>query len=79
VRNNITRIFDKIGVENRSQAIVSAREAGLGARPSARGTPVPFPPFWPCPGTPASCALRALATMLAHPQQTRFSQGDLDG
>jgi pimeloyl-ACP methyl ester carboxylesterase/DNA-binding CsgD family transcriptional regulator len=31
VRNNITRIFDKIGVENRSQAIVSAREAGLGA------------------------------------------------
>ena len=31
VRNNITRIFDKIGVENRSQAIVTAREAGLGA------------------------------------------------
>jgi len=31
VRNNITHIFDKIGVENRSQAIVLARESGLGA------------------------------------------------
>jgi pimeloyl-ACP methyl ester carboxylesterase/DNA-binding CsgD family transcriptional regulator len=31
VRNNITHIFDKIRVENRSQAIVMAREAGLGA------------------------------------------------
>jgi pimeloyl-ACP methyl ester carboxylesterase/DNA-binding CsgD family transcriptional regulator len=31
VRNNITNIFDKIEVENRSQAIVLAREAGLGA------------------------------------------------
>ncbi|HEX6266622.1 MAG TPA: alpha/beta fold hydrolase [Burkholderiales bacterium] len=31
VRNNITHIFDKIQVENRSQAIVLAREAGLGA------------------------------------------------
>ena len=30
VRNNITHIFDKIGVENRSQAIVLAREGGLG-------------------------------------------------
>ena len=30
VRNNITHIFDKIGVENRSQAIVLARESGLG-------------------------------------------------
>jgi pimeloyl-ACP methyl ester carboxylesterase/DNA-binding CsgD family transcriptional regulator len=30
VRNHITRIFEKIGVENRSQAIVMAREAGLG-------------------------------------------------
>lgn len=30
VRNNITHIFDKIQVENRSQAIVRAREAGLG-------------------------------------------------
>lgn len=30
VRNNITRIFDKMQVENRSQAIVRAREAGLG-------------------------------------------------
>lgn len=30
VRNHITRIFDKLGVENRPQAIVRAREAGLG-------------------------------------------------
>jgi pimeloyl-ACP methyl ester carboxylesterase/DNA-binding CsgD family transcriptional regulator len=33
VRNNITHIFDKIQVENRAQAIVRARDAGLG-RPS---------------------------------------------
>jgi DNA-binding CsgD family transcriptional regulator len=32
VRNHITSIFDKIQVENRSQAIVLAREAGLGRR-----------------------------------------------
>ena len=30
VRNNITSIFDKIAVENRAQAIVLARNAGLG-------------------------------------------------
>jgi len=30
VRNNITPIFDKLGVENRAQAIVKAREAGMG-------------------------------------------------
>jgi pimeloyl-ACP methyl ester carboxylesterase/DNA-binding CsgD family transcriptional regulator len=30
VRNHITRIFDKLGVENRPQAIVLARERGLG-------------------------------------------------
>lgn len=30
VRNHVTRIFDKIQVENRSQAIVLARDAGLG-------------------------------------------------
>jgi len=30
VRNNITHIFDKIEVENRAQAIVRARERGLG-------------------------------------------------
>src|SRR5262249_59733909 len=30
IRNNITRIFDKIQVENRAQAIVRARDAGLG-------------------------------------------------
>jgi DNA-binding CsgD family transcriptional regulator len=36
VRNHITHVFDKIGVENRSQAIVLARERGLGqqSRPS---------------------------------------------
>jgi len=30
VRNHITSIFDKIGVESRAQAIVTARERGLG-------------------------------------------------
>ena len=30
VRNNITRVFDKICVEHRYQAIVLARDAGLG-------------------------------------------------
>jgi DNA-binding CsgD family transcriptional regulator len=30
VRNHITRVLDKIGVEHRYQAIVQAREAGLG-------------------------------------------------
>jgi DNA-binding NarL/FixJ family response regulator len=34
VRNNITHIFDKMQVENRAQAIVRARDAGLGARPT---------------------------------------------
>ena len=36
VRNHITRIFDKLGVQTRAQAIVRAREAGLGreSRPS---------------------------------------------
>lgn len=32
VRNHITRVLDKIGVEHRYQAIVLARDAGLGAR-----------------------------------------------
>jgi pimeloyl-ACP methyl ester carboxylesterase/DNA-binding CsgD family transcriptional regulator len=36
VRNHITRVFDKIGVEHRYQAIVLARDAGLAA-----GTSVP--------------------------------------
>ena len=31
VRNHITRVFDKIGVQHRYQAIVLARDAGLGA------------------------------------------------
>ena len=35
VRNHITRVFDKIGVAHRYEAIVRAREAGLGAA----GTP----------------------------------------
>ncbi|MBC8023621.1 MAG: alpha/beta fold hydrolase [Burkholderiales bacterium] len=35
VRNHITRIFDKIEVENRSQAIVAARLAGLGTQSTA--------------------------------------------
>jgi pimeloyl-ACP methyl ester carboxylesterase/DNA-binding CsgD family transcriptional regulator len=30
IRNHITRVFDKIGVEHRYQAIVRGREAGLG-------------------------------------------------
>jgi len=34
VRNNITAIFDKLAVENRAQAIVTAREAGMGRKPS---------------------------------------------
>jgi pimeloyl-ACP methyl ester carboxylesterase/DNA-binding CsgD family transcriptional regulator len=33
VRNHITSVFDKIGVESRAQAIVLARERGLGQRP----------------------------------------------
>jgi pimeloyl-ACP methyl ester carboxylesterase/DNA-binding CsgD family transcriptional regulator len=38
VRNHITRVFDKIGVEHRYQAIVLARDAGLGfaAEPARR-------------------------------------------
>ena len=32
VRNHITHVFDKIGVESRAQAIVLARERGLGQR-----------------------------------------------
>lgn len=36
VRNHITRVFDKIGVSHRYQAIVQARDAGLG---SAAGIP----------------------------------------
>ena len=33
VKNHITSIFDKVGVENRAQAIVQAREAGLAVVP----------------------------------------------
>jgi DNA-binding NarL/FixJ family response regulator len=35
VRNHITRVFDKISVEHRYQAIVRARAAGLGADQNA--------------------------------------------
>ena len=43
VRNHITRVFDKIQVQHRYQAIVRARDAGLGtrARPAEIGTTVP--------------------------------------
>ena len=36
VRNHITHIFDKLGVQTRAQAIVLARDAGMGrqSRPS---------------------------------------------
>src|ERR1700758_2609515 len=36
VRNHITRVFDKIQVVHRYQAIVRARDAGLGTRASPR-------------------------------------------
>jgi pimeloyl-ACP methyl ester carboxylesterase/DNA-binding CsgD family transcriptional regulator len=36
VRNHITRVFDKIQVQHRYQAIVRARDAGLGTRAGAR-------------------------------------------
>ena len=38
VRNHITRVFDKIRVEHRYQAIVLAREAGLGRASGAAST-----------------------------------------
>lgn len=37
VRNNASRIFDKIGVHTRAQAIVKARQAGLAAIPLPSG------------------------------------------
>jgi pimeloyl-ACP methyl ester carboxylesterase/DNA-binding CsgD family transcriptional regulator len=36
VRNHITRVFDKIQVQHRYEAIVRARDAGLGIRPAGR-------------------------------------------
>lgn len=36
VRNHITRVFDKIRVQHRYQAIVRARDAGLGTRAATR-------------------------------------------
>jgi pimeloyl-ACP methyl ester carboxylesterase/DNA-binding CsgD family transcriptional regulator len=41
VRNHINSIFGKLGTPNRAQAIVRAREAGLGMRPSERDNQVP--------------------------------------
>lgn len=38
IRNHITRIFDKIGVEHRYQAIVRARDAGLGVAAGSVGS-----------------------------------------
>jgi DNA-binding NarL/FixJ family response regulator len=35
VRNHVTRVLDKIGAEHRYQAIVRAREAGLGLSKAA--------------------------------------------
>jgi len=35
VRNQVSAIFDRLGVENRPQAIVLAREAGLGRLPAS--------------------------------------------
>jgi pimeloyl-ACP methyl ester carboxylesterase/DNA-binding CsgD family transcriptional regulator len=40
VRNNVTRIFDKLGVPTRAQAIVRAREAGFAAAPLEAGSTV---------------------------------------
>ena len=39
VRNHITRVFDKIGVEHRYQAIVRARDAGLGTSGGLTSSP----------------------------------------
>jgi pimeloyl-ACP methyl ester carboxylesterase/DNA-binding CsgD family transcriptional regulator len=39
VRNHITRVFDKLGVEHRYQAIVRARDAGLGKAGARAGRP----------------------------------------
>jgi pimeloyl-ACP methyl ester carboxylesterase/DNA-binding CsgD family transcriptional regulator len=41
VRNHITRVFDKIGVEHRYQAIVRARDAGLGMNSKFAGAERP--------------------------------------
>ena len=43
VRNHVTGVFAKLGVENRPQAIVLAREAGLGSAAAARPGPVSRP------------------------------------
>jgi hypothetical protein len=58
VRNHVSRIFDKISVENRSQAIVAARKAGSAStrplgRPAGRLSRLPGR-HRPGPGTWAS-------------------------
>ena len=64
MRNHITAVFAKIGVENRAQAIVQAREAGLAGEPAAdRDTGPGFGGrarvFLRASGTVASWAARA--------------------
>ena len=44
VRNHITRVFDKVGVENRSKAIVLARNLGLGIERPERTSLSPTQP-----------------------------------
>jgi pimeloyl-ACP methyl ester carboxylesterase/DNA-binding CsgD family transcriptional regulator len=39
VRNHVTRIYDKLGVRTRAEAIVKAREAGLGAESAGSRVP----------------------------------------
>jgi DNA-binding NarL/FixJ family response regulator len=39
VRNHVSNILTKLAVSDRAQAIVRAREAGLGSRPSQPGSP----------------------------------------
>ena len=41
VRNHVTAIFDKLGATTRAQAIVAAREVGLGTSSGPPGTEVP--------------------------------------
>jgi pimeloyl-ACP methyl ester carboxylesterase/DNA-binding CsgD family transcriptional regulator len=43
VRNHITHIYAKVGVENRAQALIFAREAGLGREKAGRSTINNFP------------------------------------
>jgi DNA-binding NarL/FixJ family response regulator len=44
VRNNVSAILVKLRVADRAQAILAAREAGLGSRPSPSSGPDRYPP-----------------------------------